>query len=81
MEYKMHTAGGTPRLIIHGGAGNINPDTMTRERYANYHEALLHIVGTSAKNDGEDIAKSVAGIQDEYIHDNRSCSWETITLV
>ncbi|KAH8201968.1 hypothetical protein TruAng_003881 [Truncatella angustata] len=44
MEYKPLSRGIQPRLIIHGGAGNINPDTMTRERYTQYREALLTIV-------------------------------------
>jgi L-asparaginase len=33
-----------PRLIIHGGAGNITPATLTPERYAEYRSALLTIV-------------------------------------
>jgi L-asparaginase len=33
-----------PRLIIHGGAGNITPATLTPERYAEFRTALLTIV-------------------------------------
>lgn len=33
-----------PRLIIHGGAGNIQPDNMSPEKYRQYREALLTIV-------------------------------------
>ncbi|KAK3901911.1 hypothetical protein C8A05DRAFT_15977, partial [Staphylotrichum tortipilum] len=33
-----------PRLIIHGGAGNITPSTLTPERYAEFRAALLTIV-------------------------------------
>ncbi|KAK7993050.1 L-asparaginase [Apiospora saccharicola] len=32
-----------PRLIIHGGAGNIQPDNMSPEKYRQYREALLSI--------------------------------------
>jgi L-asparaginase len=47
MEYKrLNTpARGTPRLIIHGGAGNIRPEAMTRESYLAYRTSLLNIVG------------------------------------
>ncbi|KAI1073789.1 N-terminal nucleophile aminohydrolase [Whalleya microplaca] len=33
-----------PRLIIHGGAGNITPEKLGPEGYAEYREALLTIV-------------------------------------
>ncbi|KAI0133715.1 putative 20S proteasome subunit alpha type 2 [Xylariales sp. AK1849] len=35
-----------PRLIIHGGAGNIQPDKLGSDKYALYH-ALLSIVSTT----------------------------------
>ncbi|EAQ85315.1 hypothetical protein CHGG_09329 [Chaetomium globosum CBS 148.51] len=33
-----------PRLIIHGGAGNITPATLTPKRYAEFRTALLTII-------------------------------------
>lgn len=51
MEYKRPTPGAQevkfkPRLIIHGGAGNIpGRDKMSPETYAEYRESLLRIVG------------------------------------
>ncbi len=53
MEYKPqhqtkpHIA---PRLIIHGGAGNINPSTVPPEKWAAYRAALLDIVSLSSDN-------------------------------
>ena len=45
MEYKVQgQLAIKPRLIIHGGAGNIQPDKFTPERYAAYRKALLTIV-------------------------------------
>ena len=45
MEYKVQSQQAIkPRLIIHGGAGNIQPDKFTPERYAEYRKALLTIV-------------------------------------
>jgi L-asparaginase len=47
MEYKpQHVSKPsiTPRLIIHGGAGNIKPATVPPEKYAIYRAALLSIV-------------------------------------
>ena len=46
MEYKRQipeprTA---PRLIIHGGAGNITPASLPPDKYTAYREALLTIV-------------------------------------
>ncbi|KAK7932713.1 L-asparaginase precursor [Apiospora marii] len=41
MHYKTPKA--VPRLIIHGGAGNIQPDNMSSEKYRQYREALLTI--------------------------------------
>lgn len=45
MEYKPQTQQPTtsPRLIIHGGAGNITPATLPPEKYVAYREALLTI--------------------------------------
>lgn len=44
MEYKAQAVKIKPRLIIHGGAGNIRADKMSPEKYALYREALLTIV-------------------------------------
>ena len=48
MEYKEQTGAAPrfkPRLIIHGGAGNIpRPDQMPPETYQAYRHALLSIV-------------------------------------
>lgn len=45
MEYKVQGQPAIkPRLIIHGGAGNIQPEKFTSERYAEYRDALLGIV-------------------------------------
>ncbi|KAK6073746.1 L-asparaginase precursor [Seiridium cupressi] len=44
MKYKIQSPKIKPRLIIHGGAGNINPDKMSPEKYAQYREALTAIV-------------------------------------
>lgn len=47
MEYKsQHHAKPsiTPRLIIHGGAGNITPATVPPEKWAAFRAALLDIV-------------------------------------
>ncbi len=48
MEYKplplQRSTQITPRLIIHGGAGNITPSNLPPARYEEYHDALLSIV-------------------------------------
>ncbi|KAI0376445.1 N-terminal nucleophile aminohydrolase [Hypomontagnella monticulosa] len=48
MEYKQQPENVAPqikpRLIIHGGAGNITPDTLGPEKYEQYRRALLSIV-------------------------------------
>lgn len=36
-----------PRIIIHGGAGNIRPETMPPERYQLFRASLLTIVSSS----------------------------------
>lgn len=36
-----------PRLIIHGGAGNILPANLPPAQYTAYHDALLHILCTT----------------------------------
>lgn len=46
MEYKKQTAI-TPRLIIHGGAGNILPSNLPPEKYKKYHDSLLSILAES----------------------------------
>lgn len=47
MEYKPQTHKIEPRLIIHGGAGNIKVENFPPEKYATYREALLTIVHAS----------------------------------
>ncbi|KAI1769279.1 N-terminal nucleophile aminohydrolase [Hypoxylon sp. FL1150] len=46
MEYKWQLAAPQvkPRLIIHGGAGNITPEKLGPEKYKQYRHALLTIV-------------------------------------
>lgn len=47
MEYKIQQPVPTklrPRLIIHGGAGNITPANFPADRYEEYRTALLTIV-------------------------------------
>ncbi|KAH8667076.1 nucleophile aminohydrolase [Xylariales sp. PMI_506] len=44
MEYASPTAKVKPRLIIHGGAGNLRPDQVTPEKYAAFRRSLLTIV-------------------------------------
>jgi L-asparaginase len=36
-----------PRLIIHGGAGNLQPSTLSPTRYRAYHTSLLHILSSA----------------------------------
>jgi L-asparaginase len=52
MEYKMHGPAAspvkiTPRIIIHGGAGNVTPRTIPPELHSEYMKALLDIVSLS----------------------------------
>jgi L-asparaginase len=45
MEYKEQSSKGiTPRLIIHGGAGNILPSNLPPLKYNAYHDSLLRIL-------------------------------------
>ncbi|KAI1374359.1 N-terminal nucleophile aminohydrolase [Hypoxylon crocopeplum] len=45
MEYKRQPTGHVkPRLIIHGGAGNITPEKLGPEKYRQYRHVLLTIV-------------------------------------
>ena len=47
MEYKQQTttdARFTPRIIIHGGAGNITPANLRPDKYKEHRDALLDIV-------------------------------------
>jgi L-asparaginase len=44
MEAKRQSSGITPRLIIHGGAGNILPSNLPPARYKLYHDSLLSIL-------------------------------------
>jgi len=51
MDYKSQTktkgASITPRLIIHGGAGNILPSNLSPEKYKAFHDSLLTILSTT----------------------------------
>ncbi|KAG9241606.1 nucleophile aminohydrolase [Calycina marina] len=50
MEYKAQDrskASIAPRLIIHGGAGNITPQSITPEKYTEFHDSLLTILSTA----------------------------------
>ena len=45
MDYKRQpTPTITPRLVIHGGAGNILPANMPAAKYEQYHDSLLRIL-------------------------------------
>jgi L-asparaginase len=45
MEYKKPSSSSiTPRLIIHGGAGNILPSNLPPQKYKAYHDSLLRIL-------------------------------------
>lgn len=52
MEYKRHVPPSEaqvkvkPRLIIHGGAGNLTPANLAPEKYQALRTALLTIVST-----------------------------------
>ncbi|CAI6090282.1 unnamed protein product [Clonostachys chloroleuca] len=52
MEFKQNNPGPSPklkpRLIIHGGAGNVQRDTFTPEKYELYRTTLLAIVSKTA---------------------------------
>ncbi|KAF2009502.1 N-terminal nucleophile aminohydrolase [Aaosphaeria arxii CBS 175.79] len=45
MDTKSHPI--TPRIIIHGGAGNITRSTITPSQYAAYHSSLLRILSSA----------------------------------
>jgi L-asparaginase len=47
MEYKKPSSSITPRLIIHGGAGNILPSNLPPKKYNAYHDSLLKILSSS----------------------------------
>jgi L-asparaginase len=50
MEYKAQISSPKvkPRLIIHGGAGNITPANLPEEQYHQYRHALLTVVSAKA---------------------------------
>jgi L-asparaginase len=74
MEYKRIVPGRhrkvQPRLIIHGGAGNITPDNLPPDLYRQYRSALLTIVASTYKyllagNDALDtVTYAVAQLED-----------------
>ena len=47
MEYKNLSSSITPRLIIHGGAGNILPSNLPPKIYKLYHDSLLRILSST----------------------------------
>ncbi|TVY93177.1 putative isoaspartyl peptidase/L-asparaginase [Lachnellula willkommii] len=48
MEYKKQASSGiTPRIIIHGGAGNILPSNLPPKKYKQYHDSLLKILAST----------------------------------
>jgi L-asparaginase len=48
MEYKKSSSSGiTPRIIIHGGAGNILPSNLPPKKYKQYHDSLLKILAST----------------------------------
>lgn len=47
MEYKTPSSNITPRLIIHGGAGNILPSNLPPPKYKAYHDSLLRILSNT----------------------------------
>lgn len=48
MEYKQQSSSGiTPRIIIHGGAGNILPSNLPPPKYKQYHDSLLKILAST----------------------------------
>merc|ERR1712093_412489 len=44
MEYIQPSKGITPRIIIHGGAGNITPSNLPPSEYRQFHTSLLTIL-------------------------------------
>ncbi|KAK0103526.1 hypothetical protein ONS95_005547 [Cadophora gregata] len=44
MEYSKPSKGITPRIIIHGGAGNITPSNLPPSQYREFHHSLLTIL-------------------------------------
>ncbi|PVH75492.1 N-terminal nucleophile aminohydrolase [Cadophora sp. DSE1049] len=44
MEYSKPSKGITPRIIIHGGAGNITPSNLPPSEYRQFHTSLLTIL-------------------------------------
>lgn len=63
MEYrKANSQKITPRLIIHGGAGNITPENLSPTQYKKFHAALLNILANTHKFllDGHDALDTVA---------------------
>lgn len=47
MEYKRVSLPIPPRLIIHGGAGNILPGNLPPDKYRLYHDSMLSILSTA----------------------------------
>jgi L-asparaginase len=47
MDYKKPSPSITPRLIIHGGAGNILPSNLPPKKYKDYRDSLLKILSAS----------------------------------
>ncbi|KAI1847495.1 hypothetical protein JX266_006347 [Neoarthrinium moseri] len=66
MDYKPQVSTVKPRLIIHGGAGNIRPETMSPEKYAQYREALLTIVSQTDAYMNTPVYSKTASPQGSY---------------
>ncbi|KAE8453277.1 hypothetical protein EG329_011344 [Mollisiaceae sp. DMI_Dod_QoI] len=47
MQYEKPFQSITPRLVIHGGAGNILPSNLPPSKYKRYHDALLTVLAES----------------------------------
>jgi L-asparaginase len=47
MEYRKPSLAITPRLVIHGGAGNILPSNLPLQKYNQYRASLLNILSAS----------------------------------
>lgn len=77
MEYKRQKhprSRFAPRLIIHGGAGNVTPATVPPEKRKAYREALFTIVSLYSRNAPEspitnNSQHEILGDQNQRIHD------------
>lgn len=71
MEYaekKQHQGHFKPRLIIHGGAGNILRDKVSPEKYQAYKNALLNIVSGLILGEDSRTLTAIQAIQHSRVH-------------